>query len=194
MPVDASRFARRFILVQLALLAWSVPSNATTLLRKGLEQLASDNETIVQARVLEIHSYWNVAHSFILTDVTARPSRVLKGSAGDDVVFTLMGGSVAGVTVLVLGGADLVPGSEYMLFLGRSDLPGAPRQLSVPDLSQGAFRIADGRVTSEALEEPLLPDAGGSSEPAGGASGAALEDFVRDVQDFATRRATGGGR
>jgi hypothetical protein len=51
----------------------------TTLIRQGLERLTSDDEGIMVARVLDTRSYWNADHSFILTDVRVRPSRVLKG-------------------------------------------------------------------------------------------------------------------
>lgn len=172
----------RVLLVPLVLAAWAAPAAATTFVRKGLDQLTVTNETIIQAQILEIHSYWNPDHTFILTDVRARPSLVLKGKEAGDVIFTLMGGSVGEVTVLVMGGADLAPGFEYVLFLSHSDLPGAVQRMTIPDHSQGAFRLEHGRAISQAAEEPLLPDVTGSPDVVGGPEGIDLNDFVREIR------------
>ena len=193
--VDVARWTRRFALVPLLGLLLVAPADATTLVRKGLDQLAIENETVLQARILDVHSYWNADHTFILTDVRARASRVLKDLSPRreaerpdiDWSFTLLGGSVDGITVLVLGGADLAPGEEYVLFLNHSDLPGATSRLTIPGHAQGAFRIQGGRAISQALEEPLLPDATGSDEVPGGSRGIALDDLVRVIREHANR-------
>src|SRR5262249_43040256 len=148
-------------LVLTALIA--IPAGATTLLREGLEGLTAENETIVYGRVLDIHSYWNADHTFILTDVRVRPSQVLKGNRStSEVGFTLLGGTVGDVTTLIIGGPELVPGSDYVLFLNHETLPGARQVLTVRALCQGAFNVSDlgagRRAFSQALDHPLLPD------------------------------------
>ena len=72
------RFAR-FTLALAAAALLAAPAGATTLMRAGLDELVRGNETIVQGKVVEIHSYWNADHSFILTDVRVRPNEVFKG-------------------------------------------------------------------------------------------------------------------
>ncbi|MGH7731439.1 MAG: hypothetical protein ACRENJ_09345 [Candidatus Eiseniibacteriota bacterium] len=68
-----------------------------------------------------------------------------------------------------------MPGSEYLLFLNREALYGDREVLTVRDLSQGAFEIADlgagPRVYSQALGHPLLRDGEGLEEPPGGNEG-----------------------
>src|SRR5262249_2719600 len=150
-------------------------AHATTLVHRGLEQLTAENDFILQADVLDIHSYWNVGHTFIFTDVHVRPTRVLKGAAAADLSFTVMGGTVEGTTILVVGGADLAPGSEYVLFLRQADLPGAPARLTVRDLAQGVFDVRDGRAISQAASAGLLPDALGNTDAPGGADGFPLD-------------------
>jgi hypothetical protein len=156
-------------------LTGAATASATSLVHSGIETLARDNETILQASVLGIHSYWDAGHTFILTDVLVRPSKRFKGDAPDELSFTVMGGSVDGITTLIVGGPELVPGSEYVLFLSRTDLPGAAARLTVRDLCQGVFTVRHGRAFSEALGEPLLPDARGDAEVPGGADGLPLE-------------------
>ena len=163
------------VLSMVALLGGAATASATSLVHQGIESLARDNETILQASVLDIHSYWDAGHTFILTDVRVRPSLLFKGDAPDELSFTVMGGTVDGITTLIIGGPELVPGSEYVLFLSRIDLPGAKARLSVRDLCQGVFTVRHGRAFSQALGEPLLPDAQGDAEVPGGADGLPLE-------------------
>jgi hypothetical protein len=185
--VHASHFAVRLSLVPIALALSATSAGATTLIRQGLDQLTKGSETIVQATILDIHSYWNADHYFILTDLRMRPSRILKGDAADDVICTVMGGSVGDVTTLIVGGADLAPGSEYVLFLAHADLPGAANRLTIRDHSQGVFEIVGGRAFSQAIGEPLLPDEGGMIDVPGGAGGLDLDELIDQVHSYSNR-------
>lgn len=162
--------------------------SATTLERRGVEQLAAASEIVVVGQIVDLHAYWNADRSFILTDARVRPAQVLKGAAGEELRFTLPGGTVGDRTALVIGGAELVPGSNCVLFLGTADLPGAPGRLTVRDHAQGAFDVAQGRAISQAVRFGLAPDAGGEASPPGGAAGIAIEDLARIVRDHADRR------
>jgi len=166
-----------------AIVSLAAPACATSLVRRGIENLTRDNETIVQASVVDIHSYWNAAHTLILTDVHVRPSKQMKGAGAGDLTFTVLGGTVGETTTLIVGGPDLAPGTEYVLFLSHIDLPGTPGRLTVRDLCQGVFTVRNGRAFSEAAGEPLLPDANGSSEAPGGAEGLALETLAQQIHD-----------
>ena len=166
-----------------AIISLAAPASATSLVRRGIESLSRDNETIVQASVVDIHSYWNPSHTFIFTDVHVRASKKFKGDAADDLSFTVMGGTVGQTTTLIVGGPDLAPGSEYVLFLSRTNLPGTPARLTVRDLCQGVFAVRHGRAVSQAAGEPLLPDAQGSAEAPGGADGLPLETLAQQIRD-----------
>ena len=186
--MHASHFAvRKLSLISVVLMLFATSAGATTLIRQGLDQLTIGSETIVQASVLDIHSYWNADHRFILTDVHLRPSRILKGDPSGDVICTVMGGTVGDVTTLIVGGADLAPGSEYLLFLAHADLPGAPNRLTIRDHSQGVFDIVGGRAFSQALGEPLLPDAHGVTDVPGSANGFDLNQLIDQVRSDSNR-------
>ena len=183
-----SRIAFRATLVLAVTVAAASPASATTLIRQGLDRLVHDNELVVHGKVLDIYSYWNGDHSFILTDIDMRPLSVIKGrAAGDasDVTFTVMGGAVGDVTVLLVGGPDLVPGSEYVVFLTHARLPGAGNPLTVRDQAQGVFDVERGRATNQAIGDPLLPDAGGRTEVAGGDRGVALDQLLSQMRGYA---------
>ncbi len=173
-------------------LAAVVPAGASTFRRSSLEGLVAGNETIVVGEVLEAHSYWNEAHSFILTDATLKVEEVLKGSRiGRELTVTLMGGTVDGRTALIAGGATLLPGSSYVLFLGRGNLPGVKGVTTVREHGQGVFEIflaKDGlRAVSQANGHTLLPDEKGLTEAPGGAQGIRFADLARSIRELAER-------
>jgi hypothetical protein len=168
-------------------------AGATTVIRQGLDKLTAENESVLQGRVTGIHSYWNADHSFILTDVTLEPTASLKGALEtEEVVLTLMGGTVGDLTTLIIGGPELVPGSEYLLFVNREDLPGAPARLTVRDLAQGVFDVVDTpagrRAVSQAIQHPLLPDEQGLVDPPGGVEGMPVDELAREVRRHAGGR------
>jgi hypothetical protein len=168
----------------------AAPTQATTLRRMSLEDLAKANRSIVVGAVVDVHSYWNEARTFILTDVRVAPAEVIQGKPGKgDLTVTLMGGTVGDVTTLIVGGAELVPGRSYLLFLDPEDLPGAPQALTVRDHSQGAFEIvkdeAGVRAVSQASRHPLVPDALGHTAAPGGREGLPLDTLVRSLRQIA---------
>jgi hypothetical protein len=171
------------------------PSSATSLIRQSLDELVANNSAVVLGEVVEVNSRWNDEGSFILSDVTFAASEVLKGRlAPGEFTLTVMGGSVGELTTLIVGGAELVPGRAYVLFLAHDDLPGAARALTVRDHSQGAFdvvrgRAGDLRAVSQASRQPLVPDARGDAEAAGGAEGMSLDSMTRAIRTITSRPA-----
>ena len=162
-------------------------AGATTLVREGLDALTASSGTIVYGDVLGTRSYWNADETFILTDVRIRPREVLKGAAGTELTVTLMGGSVDDRAVVVVGGAELVPGQVYVVFVGEDDLPGRTGATTVPGHAQGVFEVrkgADGalRAVSQASDQPLVPDASGRADAPGGREGVALPELLENIR------------
>jgi hypothetical protein len=180
--VSLARGVSRFAVVSLATLTLAAPSHATSLLHESLSVLTQQSELVLRATVLDIHSYWNADHSFILTDVHARPDLVLRGTAAGDVTFTLLGGTVGEITTLLIGGADLAPGAQYVVFLSHADLPGAAHRLTIREHAQGAFDVVNGRAISQAFSDPLLPDADGDTVVPGGAAGLTLDELAHQIR------------
>jgi hypothetical protein len=176
--------------ILLALTAF--PASATTLIRASLEEIVSSNAIIIVGRVVDTRSRWNDQGTFILTDVTIAPTEVLKGtSRSGPLTVTILGGSVGNLTTLIIGGPTLLPGNSYLLFLNPEELPGATGALAVRDLCQGAFDIKQDRVEmraiSQAIGHPLLPDASGHTEPAGGAQGVPLSVMAQTIRQLVAR-------
>lgn len=182
-------------LLALALVAGvGVPAGATSLVRQGLDGLVADNATVVLAEVVDARSYWNEAGNFILTDIELVPLQVVKGEAASQgVTVTLLGGTVGDLTTLIVGGAQLVPGRFYVVFLEKDDLPGVAGALTVRDHVQGVFEVrsvaGELRAVSQANGHPLLPDATGYVDAPGGVEGLPLEAMLNSIRDLSRPQA-----
>lgn len=172
------------------------PAGASTFVRVGLDYLVAQNGLIVVGEVLSTRSYWNDPGTLILTDVQISVSEVLKGRLADhEITVTIPGGTVGHDTIAVVGGAELVQGSSYVLFLQKGNLPGASGVRVVRDHSQGIFEIQLGkdglRAISQAARMGLVPDAFGNATVPGGAPGMPFQAMRQSVRDLVER---GAGR
>ncbi len=186
------RLARSVLFVAIIAGA-AVPVSATTLIRQSLEDLVKANGRIVVGDVLDTYSYWNQDGSEIMTDVRFAASDVLKGGPGDrEFIITLPGGWIGDQGIVIVGGAELIPGHSYLLFLDETKLRGGGRALMVRNLSQGAFDLqaepGDMRAVSQAVHHPMLPDKSGQAEPPGGKAGISFETLVQSIRELVERQ------
>lgn len=168
----------------------AAPASATTLKRMALEDLVATNGTVVVGQVTDARSYWNKDKTFILTDVRVSVNEVVKGNLQDqEITVTLMGGRVGDLTTLIIGGAELLPGKSYLLFLNEENLPGKKQVQTVRDHCQGAFDLVIGkdglRAISQANRHPLVPDSLGYVDAPGGVQGVPFGAMVQSIRDLA---------
>ena len=193
---STARMATRSLLTagsMLSLLSsFSSSAQATTLIRMSIEELTNNNATVILGDVLSVESYWNSTHTFIFSDVRIAIAETIKGrTPQDELVITLMGGTVEDVTTLIVGGPELAPGKTYLLFLGSNILPGNTTVQTVRDHIQGVFDVIQTRegwrAISQANRHPLLADKQGATIPPGGSTGVPLDDIVRSIQTTANQ-------
>lgn len=182
---------RDFVLLVLAM--WTAaPLGATTLVRTGLDELVEGNERVVLGEVVDAISYWNQDGTFILTDVRIAPAETIKGKTEGELTLTLPGGTVGDLTTLIVGGAELIPGRSYVLFLRPEKLPGAGQGLTLPDHCQGVFEVTSKggelRAVSQASRHRLVPDRRGSTEAPGGAEGFSLDALLKSLRGTVKRQ------
>lgn len=182
------QFPRGLILAVLVTVL-ATPARATMMVRASLGELTAASRLVVVGEVVDSHSYWNRDSNFILTDVRVAVAEVLKGrTAGRELTLTLLGGTVGEQTTAIIGGPELHLGRAYVLFLDRAHLPGAPRSLSVRELSQGAFDLVADQGGLRAVSQArlhLIPDRAGEIEPPGGRRGLPLEALKTSVRELA---------
>ncbi|HKI02011.1 MAG TPA: hypothetical protein VKK31_08530 [Thermoanaerobaculia bacterium] len=177
----------------LLLAMWiAAPLGATTLIRAGLDELAARSERVVLGEVIDAVSYWNQDKTFILTDVRIATAETIKGKAKGELTLTLLGGRVGDLTTLIVGGAELIPGRSYVLFLSPEKLAGAKQSLTVPDHCQGVFEVTlkgrELRAASQANRHPLVPDRSGRVEAPGGVEGFPLDTLLESLRNTVKRQ------
>jgi hypothetical protein len=180
---------------------WTMPAAPLTMQRADLDKLVAGNGIIVVARVEAGSAYWNRDASFILTDFRLTVTDVLKGKAARELSLTLMGGTAGEYTTLIPGGAELIPGQSYVLFLRQEALPGIDAVMTVAEHSQGVFDIVDRNgvqwAVSQAAGEALIPDEEdeeGDTDVPGGAEGMKLADLQRSIAALVEQQSGGGVR
>jgi len=173
--------------------ALAAPANATTLRRMGLEDLVKTHSKIVVGEVVDVRSYWNRDGNFILTDVVISTEQVVKGRLEEksEITVTLLGGEVGDLATIIVGGAELVKGNSYVLFLNEQNLPGGKNALMVREHVQGAFDIklekGSLRAISQAVRHPLVPDANKLTDPPGGRQGLPLNQMIQEMRTISVR-------
>jgi hypothetical protein len=177
--------------VLLAVLLAGTPAAASTFAPVSLDYLVAENGLVVVGEVLSARSYWNEPGTIILTDVKVAVSEVLKGKLEDpEITVTIPGGTVGDDSIALIGGAELLPGRSYVLFLRNGALPGAGGLSIVRDHSQGVFEIQMGReglhVLSQAVRMQVVPDVLGNAK-AGGAPGMPFQVLRQSVRELADR-------
>lgn len=136
------------LIVAIALLTGSpAVTEATTVERLTLEDLASRSQTIVQGTVRGSRSYWSPDGKLILTNTTIEVSESIKGQSARSVEVTTVGGRI-GDTVLHVGGMPtFLPGESTIIFTQRSN-----GYVTVLGMSQGKFTVANGQVANSPSE------------------------------------------
>ncbi len=166
-------------------------ARATTMQQLDTRDLVVGSSEVVIGEVQGTRSYWNAAHTRILTDITLHVSRALKGEPGESLTLTQLGGEVDGVKVTVHGGPVFKTGEEALVFVWR-DSRGVAQ---VNGLGQGKFGIRRDPDTGEKRLERapgLAPrDARTLGAVSKGAKAAplTLEALVREIQTVLAKEA-----
>src|SRR5262245_31561662 len=103
-----------FALSVVQLLPVGARSWATTLQHVDTRDLTLGSSDIVIGFVESSRSYWNEKHTRILTDVTVRVERALKGAVGQRLTLTQLGGVVDGARYSIPGCPAFRDGEEAL--------------------------------------------------------------------------------
>ncbi len=120
-----------------------------------VEQLAREADAVVQGRVTGMESRWAADGRHIVTRVSLRVSRVLRGAAGAEVALEVPGGAVGGFGQRLDAAPVFERGEEVVVFLRRT----AAGRTLVHGLSQGKFRVEGGEARPDLEGWAFVPEA-----------------------------------
>lgn len=114
----------------------------TAMVKKSVEQLAVEADTIVLGTVSDQVSAWNAEHTAIYTDVTVAVEEVIKGSPGGQVTFRIAGGVVGDIGMRTSNDPEFQNGERVLVFLNTAEV-----LASLVGLQQGKYTVEEGSVT-----------------------------------------------
>ena len=135
--------------VVFAFLLVCLPSStqATTVERLSLEDLAARSQSIVQGVVRGSRAFWSPNGKLILTSTTLEVTESLKGQSARTVEVTTVGGKIGDTVLHVSGMPAFLPGESTIVFVERAN-----GYLTVLGMSQGKFTVANGEVANSPSE------------------------------------------
>tara|TARA_B100000315_G_C14028399_1_gene342077 strand:- start:48 stop:485 length:438 start_codon:yes stop_codon:yes gene_type:complete len=143
------------------------------MIRKTVEELASEADSILIGKVEKIESRWDeeriLIYTYVTISVRQHAKTISKGEEVEEIVVRVRGGEVGDIGLKVSDTPQFSEGEEVLLFLRMENMP----LFSVAGLFQGKYSIEDGiaRNRSLGVEIPLdnfLSQIKGSLETAEG--------------------------
>lgn len=111
------------------------------MVKRSLEQLAIEVNTIVLGTVMNQASAWNAQHTAIYTDVTMAVEEVIKGLPRVEVTFRVAGGIVGEIGMRTSNDPVFQNGERVIMFLNTDSVPAR-----VIGLHQGKYTVRNGMV------------------------------------------------
>jgi len=170
--METKKIKKSFAMTLMLLFWWVSESSATIFVEVPLKTLCVGSNHIVIGRMLSKQSYRGLNGKQIYTDVTLEITEKIKGvlQKGDRIKLTLAGGTVDGITTLVLGGPRFNEGEESLLFISeRISESTGQKYLKLFGLAHGKFDIFtdaktnERRVIRDQVDLPLTLEKGGPS-------------------------------
>lgn len=138
----------RVLLAAVAALVPVASLTAVTIAPLKFDQLVTNSAAVMVARVVDVRGEFLSGGRGIESIVTVEVLKGLKGSVGETTQFTVPGGR-AGRFVNVIPGAPIfAPGDVAVIFLTSR----GARLPVTTGLTQGVFRVRDGKVMPPILE------------------------------------------
>jgi len=126
-----------------------LPALSTSVVKLDDESLVMLSSTIVEGRVTNVSSAWNGDHTQIITTVTVKVNRSLKGGTPANGVLTLrlLGGRVGDIVMQLVGGPTFETDEDVILFV-KGDGSG---QMPITGLDQGKFTLTTDATTGQRM-------------------------------------------
>ena len=178
------------------LLAFALPAAASVVPYLGLEDLGREGQVIVVGEVSEVEPGLSDDGRIIVTRVTVRIERALKGGPREMVTLEIPGGTLGGTTLVASGAPRFATGERVVLFLE----PQAEGRFGVAGWNQGKFTVRrDPHTGRDLVTQPgggsLYVDRNGRPAPRDPrlAGPRLLADFLRDIEAIVAASEPGKG-
>lgn len=128
----------------LALLVAVLPAGASTFLAMTETELVAESSAVVRGDVVSVDSFWNAAHTMIVTEVVIEVEKTVVGEAPRFVTLRTAGGTVDGYTIDAHGFPKFEAGERALVFVTPHE-----DSLRVTGYQLGHYRIQTNRFGEE---------------------------------------------
>lgn len=133
----------------LLLLGAGLPAAASTFVALGERELVAASDAVVRGRVVSVDSFWNDAHTLIVSEAVFEVEKVVVGTPPRYLTVRTAGGTVGQQTVAAIGFPSFHEGERALLFLERDDdqpmgrvsIGGRPEGYRVTGYQLGHYRV-----------------------------------------------------
>ncbi len=136
-------------------------------------ELVQRSKAVVAGEVVDARPHWNAERTLILTTVTLRVERSLRGSSGSEVQFQVPGGVVGDVAMSQSHSPRFEPGERVLVFLAGD--PGRMPRVTGGEAGKRTLRL--GEDGHEGILPPLALD--------GADRIGTLDELARSLADLA---------
>jgi hypothetical protein len=159
-------------------------------------KMCAISSDIVMARVISVQSYLRSEQRRIFTDIELEVDETLKGHSQkyDRMKLTMYGGTVDGITTIVVGAPNFTLGERSVLFLLETQSAQFGRNFGVVGLSQGKFDIfidqatQEEKVVRDQTGFPLQLEKAGPRLALTNTLALPLGDFVKHIKTYVNSR------
>lgn len=174
-----------------ALVFAGAAAHASTFLAISQEEMVAGSAAVVDARVVQVKSFWNAEHTAILTEALVRVDETIVGEAPRFVKVRTFGGTVGRVRIDAVGFPTFSEGERLLLFLRTEPADGSVRvkgyQLGEYRIETGADGVEMAMPTADAGMRLLRADGKAVERPRPIALGE-LEAGLREIGERQGRR------
>lgn len=135
-----------------------------------LRDLCERSSDIIAGRVLSAKSYFDQGTRRIFTKIEIEVTESMKGGTrpSDTIALSVLGGTVNGITTIVVGGPKFAVGERSILFMSKVNTSSNAINYVVYGLAQGKFNLfvdqntGIEKVIRDHVESPLHLERGGT--------------------------------
>lgn len=165
---------------------------ATTSRELTLKNLCEQSSDIVIVKVISAQSYLVKEKNRIFTKIELEVTDNLRGQFQkyDKFNLTIYGGTVNGITTIVIGASTFIIGEKSILFLSQRKSNGSGKNFIVVGMAQGKFNLffdpvtKEEKVVREKINIPLQLEKDGIRLPLTETQAMPLPDLINHIKAY----------
>lgn len=181
----------KILIILLMVFLYPEKSSSTTFRELSLKELCERSGDIIVGKVVSLNSYKSPNFSRTYTDIDIEIVEIIKGKLKGNIRLTMFGGTVDGITTMMVGAPSFIPGEQSVFFLSnKPDKKTQNLKYWVTGYFQGKFNIKRDEKTNENMifrdnfDNPLLLEKDGARLSITNSESMGLSEFIQYINNY----------